>query len=383
MKKKIAFVFGTRPEAIKMAPLVRAVQANEKFQPIVLLTGQHPTMAKQVMQWFDIEPDFEGSVNRSDNSLNELTAQLVANVGVCLTDQKPDLVIVQGDTASAFAGAIAAFNSGIPVAHLEAGLRTHDINSPFPEEAFRQMISRIARLHMCPTWENKKNLLAEGIPESQIMVTGNTVVDAFSVILDSLHLGKIQLDMPDALPQERIVLVTTHRRENLDTGMSEIAQAIAELSVRYPEVNFVIPMHPNPAVRERITPVLHSKSNVFLLEPLGYPEFITILAKAVLVLTDSGGVQEEAPILGIPALVLRENTERPEGVVAGGVKLIGASRVRIIETVDELFSDSAVLNSMTKASNPYGDGNASKRCVSMIESFFGIGKRDAEFLGAR
>lgn len=377
------FVFGTRPEAIKMAPLIKLVKNNEKFQSIVFLTGQHPTMAKQVLQWFDILVDTESSIERIDNSLNELTSQLISHAGKFLETQRPDLVVVQGDTASAFAGATAAFNLGIPVAHLEAGLRTHEISSPFPEEAFRQMITRITTLHMCPTPENRLNLLREGIDAEQIMVTGNTVVDAFSVILGKLDRGMVQLDLPNHLPQENIVLVTAHRRENIERGMGEIAEAIGELALRYPSVNFVMPMHPNPAVREKIKPALESKTNVYLLEPLGYPEFITILSKSVIVLTDSGGVQEEAPILGIPALVLRENTERPEGIVAGGVKLIGASKDRILQTVDSLFENHSLLTSMTAASNPYGDGKASARCLSMIENFFGVGEREEEFIYAQ
>lgn len=377
--RKIAFIFGTRPEAVKMAPLINAVRENESLEAAVILTGQHPSMAKEVLKWFGIEPDFDFSVERKDNSLNELTSQLlqIASEGISLS--QPDIVVVQGDTASAFAGATAAFNLQIPVAHLEAGLRTNDIWSPFPEEAYRQMISRIASLNMCPTISNKKNLLAEGISEKSIMVTGNTVVDAFEVVQRNLDSKLIEVNLPLNLPRENIVLVTAHRRENLEMGMNEIAEAIAELADLYHEVNFVIPMHPNPAVRSRLLPVLSGKSNVVLVEPLDYPEFITILAKSKLILTDSGGVQEEAPILGIPALVMRENTERPEGVIAGGVRLVGANKVEIVSNVRELMDSPQTLQTMARSLNPYGDGNASERCVSLICSFFGISERVCEF----
>ena len=377
--RKIAFIFGTRPEAVKMAPLINAVRENESLEAAVILTGQHPTMAKEVLKWFGIEPDFDFSVERKDNSLNELTSQLlqIASEGISLS--QPDIVVVQGDTASAFAGATAAFNLQIPVAHLEAGLRTNDIWSPFPEEAYRQMISRITSLNMCPTISNKKNLLAEGISEKSIMVTGNTVVDAFEVVQRNLDSKLIEVNLPLNLPRENIVLVTAHRRENLEMGMNEIAEAIAELADLYHEVNFVIPMHPNPAVRSRLLPVLSGKSNVVLVEPLDYPEFITILAKSKLILTDSGGVQEEAPILGIPALVMRENTERPEGVIAGGVRLVGANKVEIVANVRELMDSPQTLQTMARSLNPYGDGNASERCVSLICSYFGISERVSEF----
>lgn len=380
MSKKIAFVFGTRPEAIKVAPLIVSIAANSDFEPIVILTGQHPTMAKEVLEWFDLEADFESQVDRSDNSLNGLTSQIVKSTSDVLTESKPDLVIVQGDTASAFAGAVASFNLQIPVAHLEAGLRTNNLGSPFPEEAYRQMVSRISVLNMCPTSSNKENLLGEGIDSKSIMITGNTVVDAFSVIQQKIEDGEIEVALPNDLPSENIVLVTTHRRENLEQGIGEIATAIAELAESYPELNFVIPMHPNPAVRAKIIPILGSKTNVYLLEPLGYPEFITVLSKSKFVLTDSGGVQEEAPILGIPVLVMRENTERPEGISAGGVRLVGANKSQIIDLVTELMSNDQTLKSMAQASNPYGDGKASDRCISMISEYFGYGVRDSEFI---
>jgi UDP-N-acetylglucosamine 2-epimerase (non-hydrolysing) len=374
------FVFGTRPEAIKVAPLIRYVGESNNYSPVILLTGQHPTMAKEVLEWFNIVPDFEYQVDRTDGSLNGLVSQLIVSVGDGLLKVQPDLVIVQGDTASAYAGAVASFNLQIPVAHLEAGLRTSDIDSPFPEEAYRQMISRISCLNMCPTSSNKENLLREGISEETIMITGNTVVDAFAVVQQKLQSHEIEPDIPDNLPEHNLVLVTTHRRENLEYGMAEIGAAIANLSAAYPDLNFVIPMHPNPSVRSKIVPLLKDKQNVFLIEPLGYPEFITILSKSKFVLTDSGGVQEEAPILGIPALVMRENTERPEGIVSGGVRLVGASKIQIVHLVRELMSQDELLKAMSQASNPYGDGNAAQRCVSMIDEFFGYGVRSTEFV---
>lgn len=378
-KKKIAFVFGTRPEAIKMAPLIKAVSANGNFLPTVILTGQHPTMAKEVLSWFGISADIETNIHRRDNSLNELLVQLIDNVSSGLAKLSPDLVIVQGDTGSALAGAVSAFHIGIPVAHLEAGLRTGDVNAPFPEEAYRQMITRIATLHMCPTRNNKENLISEGVTKASIMVTGNTVVDAFQVIRAKLSQNDLISRFSQSMPNAKVVLITAHRRENLGIGMVEISEAIRHLAEQYQDLSFVFPMHPNPSARKEITRILDSINNVSLLEPLEYPEFLELLSRSIIVLTDSGGVQEEAPILGIPTLVLRQSTERPEGVKAGGVKIVGANRVSIIRTFSEIMDDETILNSMSKAVNPYGDGRAQERCVSMIEEYFGFGTRSEEF----
>ncbi len=380
MKKKVTFIFGTRPEAIKMAPLIQVLAREGNYHTEVFLTGQHPTMAREVLEWFEIKPDFEHSLVRIHNDLNELVSQLVNVLGDWLKQSKPDLVVVQGDTASAYAGSLAAFNLQIPIAHLEAGLRTNDMHSPFPEEAYRQMISRLSTLNMCPTPSNKRNLLAEQIPEASIMVTGNTVVDAFKVVRERMRENKIHTDLPISIPDHDLVLVTTHRRENLEQGITEIAESIAYLAQEYKELNFVLPLHPNPAVRAKILPVLEGRDNVFLIEPLGYPEFITILSRSRFVLTDSGGVQEEAPILGIPALVLRETTERPEGVESGGVVLVGANKSQILTTVKSLMNSQDIYESMSTASNPYGDGQASKRCLSLINEFFNFGNRSSEFI---
>jgi len=365
-----------------MAPLIQSCHGDENYSPIVVLTGQHPTMAKEVLNWFGISPDFEYQVDRTDNSLNGLVSQLTGIAADGLNQTQPDLVVVQGDTATAFAGALAAFNLQIPVAHLEAGLRTNDVSSPFPEEAYRQMISRISVLNMCPTQSNKINLLQEGLPEESIMVTGNTVVDAFSEVQEKLLAGQIKIELPLNLPDKNLVLVTAHRRENLEHGIREIAEAISELAMEFEHLNFVIPLHPNPAVRARITPLLESRENVLLLEPLDYPEFITILSKSIFVLTDSGGVQEEAPILGVPALVMRENTERPEGVDSGGVLLVGANKFQIVNLVRKLMTQEKMLTKMSKSSNPYGDGMASRRCLSMVDEYFGFGRRTSEFINA-
>lgn len=382
MKKKIAFVFGTRPEAIKMAPFVQAVNGSVNYESSVILTGQHPTMAKQVLSWFDLEADEDLSIDRSSSSLNSLNSQIISQIGDVLSETEPDLVVVQGDTASAFAGAFAAFNLQIPVAHLEAGLRTNDIYSPYPEEAYRQMLSRIAELHMCPTKENKANLLAEGVDPKKIMVTGNTVVDAFRVV-GTGNSSRATLEfLPEQIRESDLVLVTSHRRENLGDKMSEIAEAVKEIAIFYPRLQFVVPMHPNPTVRERLLPVLENLGNVFLLEPLDYPEFISVLAHSKLVLTDSGGVQEEAPILGVPALVMRENTERPEGVSAGGVVLVGADRNKIVSTMKRLLNNDVELSSMAKSTNPYGDGQAASRCLSFIDEYFVLGSRQEEFVNA-
>jgi UDP-N-acetylglucosamine 2-epimerase (non-hydrolysing) len=382
MSKRIAFVFGTRPEAIKMAPLIKAVGKSQHYDTVVILTGQHPTMATQVLEWFGIEPDFIHYIDRANPTLSSMTAQILHQVNDTLLEVQPDLVVVQGDTASAFAGAIAAFNLQIPIAHLEAGLRTTDIYSPYPEEAYRQMISRISELHFCPTDLNRSNLLKEGIPISKIMITGNTVVDAFSVVTSKIDSSEIHVRLPEGIPSGDLVLVTAHRRENLGAGMSEIARSVKNLSSAFPNLTFVFPMHPNPAVRAKLIPELADICNVKLIEPLEYPEFISILAKSTLVLTDSGGVQEEAPILGIPAIVMRENTERPEGISAGGVILVGANETRITDAISKVLSDETILESMSRASNPYGDGLASSRCLSMLDEFFGFGKRSLEFENA-
>jgi UDP-N-acetylglucosamine 2-epimerase (non-hydrolysing) len=378
-KKKIAFVFGTRPEAIKMAPLINGMRSNPNYRVRVLLTGQHPEMARQVLDWFEIKPDIENIIDRADAGLNSLLSQIIKNVGIELTTQKPDLVIVQGDTTSAFAGAVAAFNLQIPVAHLEAGLRTQDMMSPYPEESYRQMLSRISSLHLCPTSGNQTNLLAEGIKENSTMVTGNTVVDALFEIQEKLSKNLLKLSLPKGTPDSNLVLVTVHRRENLENGIKEISTAIADLSNLYPELNFVIPMHPNPAIRAKLVPHLSDRSNVLLMEPLGYPEFITLLSRALFILTDSGGVQEEAPILNIPAFVMRTNTERPEGLTSGAVKLVGASYEDVVGLVNEIMADDSILESMIMAPNPYGDARATDRCISLVNEFFGLGKRVEEF----
>lgn len=379
-KKKIAFVFGTRPEAIKMAPLIKAVSANENFLSTVILTGQHPTMAKEVLGWFGLLTDFELTLERDNSNLNTLLAKIIQELSPKLEELNPDLVLVQGDTASAFAGATAAFNLGIKVAHLEAGLRTSDLSSPFPEEGYRQLISRLATLHLCPTKLNKANLLSEGIHEESIMITGNTVVDAFEVIRSQFsNQRNFSSEVSTLLTQYKLVLVTAHRRENIGFGMDEIAESIDVLAAEFPEVHFVIPLHPNPLVRASFTQRVSNKSNVSLLDPLDYPTFIALLEASTLVMTDSGGVQEEAPILGVPVLVMRENTERPEGVSLGGVKLVGAKKVNLVSEVRKLLSDSDARNLMASATNPYGDGFASSRVLSALLQLFELGHRESEF----
>jgi UDP-N-acetylglucosamine 2-epimerase (non-hydrolysing) len=378
-KKKIAFVFGTRPEAIKIAPFIKVVKASKNYLPFTILTGQHPTMARQFLGQFNLEPDVELFIDRVTQSLNSLNSQMIDQIGRVLVDFQPDMVIVQGDTASAFAGAVAAFNMQVPVAHLEAGLRTNNIHSPYPEEAYRQMISRLAEIHMCPTNENRKNLEREGVPAGKIMVTGNTVVDAFKVNTPNKGASDLLKFLPDSIGASDLVLVTAHRRENLGENMSEIAAAIRELALLNQNLQFVMPMHPNPSVRERLYPSLQNLPNVHLLEPLEYPDFISLLARSKLVLTDSGGVQEEAPILGIPTIVMRDNTERPEGVTEGGVVLVGARKEKIVTVVQRLLANQEDLGLMATARNPYGDGNASSRCTSLLDEHFGLGKRHKEF----
>ena len=375
--KNIAYVFGTRPEAIKMAPLISATAESSRFNAITILTGQHPTMAREVLDWFGLVPNFEQTIDRSDPSLNGLVSQLILQVGQALKDCMPDLVVVQGDTASALAGALAAFNLELPVAHVEAGLRTDDINSPYPEEAYRQMISRIAQINLCPTPWNKSNLLSEGIDESSIMITGNTVVDAFALMSGRMPHGARK----DIAEKQKTILVTVHRRENLGGRLIEITKAIKELAIRNQDFRFVLPMHPNPKVRQILIPSLGEMKNVSLIEPLGYPDFLAELENSTFVLSDSGGVQEEAPILGVPVLVMRDNTERPEGLMTGGMKLVGANALDIVSAAEELIYSPQLRDSMATAMNPFGDGLASARTISAFLKFFGLGQRQSEYVG--
>ena len=381
--KKIMLVFGTRPEAIKMAPLVKEFQKYpESFQTLVCVTGQHREMLDQVLRIFDIVPDFDLDIMKHGQDLYDVTSRVLLGMRDVLTAARPDVVLVHGDTTTSTAAALAAFYQQIPVGHVEAGLRTHNVFSPWPEEMNRQITTRIASYHFAPTPLSRKNLLQEGIADERITVTGNTVIDALRWVVDKIRkdsllnlelagqLKAIGYDVKRLASPRRLVLITGHRRENFGEGFLNICQAIKDLTVRYPEVDFVFPMHPNPNVRQPIREVfgekLSDQGNMFFIEPLEYLSFVYLMEKASIVLTDSGGIQEEAPGLGKPVLVMRDTTERPEALEAGTVKLVGTSRDTIVNELSRLLDDPASYEKMSKALNPYGDGKACGRIVERL-----------------
>lgn len=379
--KKIMLVFGTRPEAIKMAPLVKEFQKHPtQFQTIVCVTGQHREMLDQVLELFDIIPDYDLDIMKQGQDLYDITARVLTGMRDVLTTAKPDVVLVHGDTTTSTATALAAFYQQISVGHVEAGLRTNNIYSPWPEEMNRLLTGRLANFHFSPTTLSKNNLLAEGISENKIIVTGNTVIDALYMVVAKMKADKsrsnevqsiiknLGYDIERLNQKRRLVLITGHRRENFGEGFVNICSAIKTLSERYPEVDFVYPMHLNPNVRKPILDVFGEEvaNNMFFIEPLEYLSFVYLLDKATIVLTDSGGIQEEAPALGKPVLVMRDTTERPEAVDAGTVKLVGTDYDKIISEVAHLLDDAIHYNQMSKATNPYGDGKA---CVKIVSNF--------------
>lgn len=372
-------IYGTRPEAIKMAPIVQALQNSPDFECVVTVTGQHREMLDQVNEIFDIVPDHDLNIIQPRQTLNGILTRTVEGLDALFAETTPDAVVVQGDTTTSTAAAIAAFYRGIPVIHAEAGLRSFDLFSPFPEEANRKLTSQITSLHLAPTSTSKANLLAEALPEEDIVVTGNTVIDAL------LHTVAKQLPFTDpklekiAASGRKVLLVTTHRRENQGEAMRGVGRALARIAEAEPELVIVLPAHRNPVVREAVLPALEGKANVVVTEPMAYGEFTRMLSVADVVLTDSGGVQEEAPSLGKPVLVMRENTERPEAVHAGTVKLIGTDEERIVAEVDALLNDPAAYAAMANAVNPYGDGRAAERTLAAIEQMFGLGHRIEDF----
>ena len=384
MQKKIMLVFGTRPEAIKMAPLVKEfLRYPEKFETVVCVTGQHREMLDQVLRIFDIQPDYDLNIMKQGQDLYDVTARVLVGMRNVLRKVLPDVVLVHGDTTTSTAAALAAFYQQIPVGHIEAGLRTHDIYSPWPEEMNRQITSRIATYHFSPTPLSKQNLLAEGIKEEQIVVTGNTVIDALYRVVDHIKKNlKLDAELESLLKQagydvtrlkegKKLVLITGHRRENFGEGFVHICTAIKDLTKKYPDVDFVYPMHLNPNVRKPILEVfednLSGLGNMFFIEPLEYLSFVYLMEKSNIVLTDSGGIQEEAPGLGKPVLVMRDTTERPEALEAGTVKLVGTSYDKIVNEVSALLENQDYYNKMSKAINPYGDGKACGRiCTALI-----------------
>lgn len=377
--KRVMVIYGTRPEAIKLAPVIRAIDASARLRSVVTTTGQHRAIVEQVNRIFNIRPDHDLNVIRSRQSLHELTAQVLERLGPALHEEPPDAVVVQGDTTSAFAGALAAFYEQVPVVHVEAGLRTDNLYSPFPEEANRRLTGQIAALHLAPTPLSESNLLREGISSQRVMVTGNTVIDALLwTVKQHLPYGDPALEAIDPTDAP-VLLVTAHRRESWGKPMQDIAGAVARLARRHPDLIVVLPLHPNPVVRAALRPALHGLNNVLLVEPMGYGAFARLLRRSTVVLTDSGGVQEEAPSIGKPVLVTRDTTERPEAVSAGTARLVGTDPDRVYLEVDRLLTSPAAYKAMANAVNPYGDGRAAQRTVAAIEHMFGLGSPPARF----
>lgn len=381
--KKVMLVFGTRPEAIKMAPLVKEFQMHpDQFQTLVCVTGQHREMLDQVLSIFAIEPDFDLNIMKQGQDLYDVTARVLLGLRDVFKEVHPDIVLVHGDTSTSTTAALAAFYQQIPVGHVEAGLRTYDVYSPWPEEMNRQITGRIATYHFAPTSLSRQNLLGEGVKEDRILITGNTVIDALYWVVNKIkgnreldaeleHVLKISgYDIHRLDNGKKLVLITGHRQENFGDGFISMCKAIKALTEKYPEVDFVYPMHLNPNVRKPIHEVfgddLSTLDNMFFIEPLEYLSFVYLMEKATIVLTDSGGIQEEAPGLGKPVLVMRDTTERPEALEAGTVKLVGTDYDKIISEVSMLLDDTEYYEAMSKAVNPYGDGLACERIIEKL-----------------
>ena len=382
--KKIMLVFGTRPEAIKMAPLVKEFEKHaDEFQTIVCVTGQHRQMLDQVLQLFEITPDYDLNIMKQGQDLYDVTARVLTGMRDVLKETQPDVVLVHGDTTTSTAAALAAFYQQIPVGHVEAGLRTHNIYSPWPEEMNRQLTGRMATYNFAPTPLSQQNLLREAVAEESIVVTGNTVIDALYWVVNKIKTdAALNSELQNLLAQagydvnrlangKKLVLITGHRRENFGDGFINMCTAIHDLTQKYPDVDFVYPMHLNPNVRKPIHEVfgedLSNLGNMFFIEPLEYLSFVYLMEKSTIVLTDSGGIQEEAPGLGKPVLVMRDTTERPEALEAGTVKLVGTDYNKIVSEVSLLLDDQAHYDAMSKAVNPYGDGLACGRIVETLK----------------
>ena len=377
-KPKVMTVYGTRPEAIKVAPVIKELEKDERFESVAVSTGQHREMLEQVNTMFGIEPKLDLHLMKPGQGLNEIVSRALMGLDEIIDEEKPDVIISQGDTSTAMAAALAGFHRGVKIVHLEAGLRTGDIHSPFPEEANRKLIGQVAELHLAPTEGSMENLRRENVRSKDIAVTGNTVIDAL------LEAASWNTEFEDPALQEaaesdkRLVVVTTHRRENLE-AMKEIGGAVKDLAEAYSDINFVLPLHLNPKVREAVLPEVESLPNVIITDPLPYDQFTKLLDRATIILTDSGGVQEEAPALGKPVLVMRQNTERPEAVVAGTVKLVGTNRSLIVAEAKLLLDDAAAYDAMANAVNPYGDGKGAARAVAAIAELLGVGERLPDF----
>nr|WP_108870075.1 UDP-N-acetylglucosamine 2-epimerase (non-hydrolyzing) [Tessaracoccus timonensis] len=378
---RIMTIYGTRPEAIKVAPVIKEIEQDPRFQSVTVVTGQHREMLDQVNEIFSIVPDHDLDVFEPGQSLNSLMSKMFARLDPVLDEEQPDAVLVQGDTSTVAAAAIASFYRGVPVVHLEAGLRSGDIRSPFPEEANRKLTTQITALHLAPTSRSKDNLLRESVSADDIVVTGNTVIDALLLAVEYQQ-PFTEPAVQEAVDSGRpILLVTTHRRENWGDAMVNVGKALRDIAEAYPDFVIILPAHRNPIVRESVLPQIEGLTNVIVTEPMAYGEFTRVMKAAHIILTDSGGVQEEAPSLGKPVLVLRDNTERPEAVDAGTVRLIGTHRERIVHEFKRLADEPEKYQLMANAVNPYGDGQAAARTVAAISQLLGVGLRIEDFRG--
>lgn len=368
-------IFGTRPEAIKMAPIIKLLEADSRFKSQLCITGQHKQMLDSALDLFQITPDYNLQVMTANQDLSQLTAKILTGLAEVLKQYKPDLILVHGDTTTTLAASISAYYHRIPVAHIEAGLRTGDMNSPWPEEANRKLAGALATLHFAPTSSSRTNLLHEGSKAENIHVTGNTVIDALYSIIDKIntqpHLSdKLAEQFPFLTPARKVILVTGHRRENFGKGFLRICQALANIACQFPDVDIIYPVHLNPCVQQPVNTLLAGIKNIFLIAPIDYLPFVYLMKHSYLILTDSGGVQEEAPSMGKPVLVMRDKTERPEAIDAGTVKLVGTEVEQIVKNVSRLLTDKQLYERMSLAQNPYGDGEASARIVGIIAALF-------------
>jgi UDP-N-acetylglucosamine 2-epimerase (non-hydrolysing) len=380
--KRVMMIYGTRPEVVKMAPIVLALQAAHDFEPIVAVTAQHRLMLDQVNEVFGIRPLIDLDIHQPGQTLADITTKTVTGLVPTLAAYRPDVVMVQGDTTTTFAAALAAFYTRIPVAHVEAGLRTGDRRNPFPEEVNRRMTTPLADLHFTPTWSSRTNLLNEGVDAATIVVTGNTVIDAlFAALRTNPRYSDRALEELDseANAGRPMLLMTAHRRESWGEPMRHIGRAVARIARRFPHLLIVIPVHSNPIVREALLPPNTGLTNVLVVEPAPYAGFVRLMGRSSVVLTDSGGVQEEAPSLGKPVLVMRETTERPEGVDAGTVRLVSTDEDAIVEAVSTILSDPDAYAEMAKAIHPYGDGQAARRTIDGLRHFFELGPAADDF----
>ncbi len=372
--KKILFIFGTRPEAIKMAPVIKKLKEADVFNVKVCVTAQHREMLDEVLKIFEINPDYDLDIMKKNQDLYDITSNILLGLKNVLDDFKPNLVMVHGDTTTTFSASLAAFYKKIDIAHIEAGLRSGNIYSPYPEEANRKMTSILAKYHFAPTLKAKENLIKEGLNEKNIIVTGNTVIDSLFWVIkkienDSKLKDKILKRLNFSF-DSKFILVTGHRRENFGQGFLNICEALKEIALKHKDINIVYPVHLNPNVREPVNKILNGIENIKLIEPLNYLEFVYLMSKSYLILTDSGGVQEEAPSLKKPVLVMRDTTERPEGIEAGCLRLVGTDKRKIVKEVEKLLDDENEYKKMSKCKNPYGDGKASERIVEFLKDVY-------------